>query len=437
MSRTENLTIMFTDMVGFTERTSRQSREQNKYMLQEQERLLLPVVARFGGRHIKSIGDAFLITFRSPTDAVRCGMALHDILAEFNAGHADLEQIHIRVAINVGEVRMEGRDVFGEPVNVAARVEGITPADEIYFTEAVYLAMNKAEVPSEPLGSQKLKGIPEEVKLFRVPSHQINRLVAGGENMESAPGELPFGGMHRLSQPRTSLIIFAERIRQIPYRIRLSMHASPFQIKTLWLGVALLFALCVLLGWWKMESSRQAVSERSAATIKLVQDGHAAFAQGKRSAALKNYESALMQNPALQSDPLMARNLVEDLGGANDPAATLIRKYPNPNIIDALAQRATQPGAAGRQRATALLNELGHGNKIDRTLVAIADLQGSQKCENKLAAIKRLRKLRDVRALPALKRSKGEGIEGWWKNRCLRDEADAAIQEIERQTARP
>src|ERR1051326_9012714 len=198
MPHTDNLTIMFTDMVGFTERTSLQSRTQNQAMLRDFNRLMLPVIARFGGHRIKSIGDALLVTFRSPTDGVRCGMALHDALADYNRALPEPQKITVRVAVNVGEVQVEGRDIFGEAVNVASRVEGLTPPGEVYFTEAVYLAMNKAEVSSELLGEHKLKGIPELVKLFRVPPRQVLRLTTAGEDMGEAPGEFPFGGLHKL-----------------------------------------------------------------------------------------------------------------------------------------------------------------------------------------------------------------------------------------------
>jgi len=61
------------------------------------------------------------------------------------------EKLRIRVSLNSGEVRINSGDVFGEPVNVAARLEGITPANEVYFTESIYLSMSKAEVPHELL----------------------------------------------------------------------------------------------------------------------------------------------------------------------------------------------------------------------------------------------------------------------------------------------
>lgn len=162
------LTIMFTDIKGFTERTSAASREALVGLLKKHETLLVPIIKKFGGTVIKTIGDAFLVTFESPTNAVLCGVMIQQNLREYNAGRPEAEQIFIRVSINMGEIELRDGDVFGEAVNIAARVEGITDASEIFFTESVYLAMNKAEVPSSEVDSFRLKGIPEAIRVYRV-----------------------------------------------------------------------------------------------------------------------------------------------------------------------------------------------------------------------------------------------------------------------------
>ncbi|MCY1077582.1 adenylate/guanylate cyclase domain-containing protein [Archangium lansingense] len=167
--KTANLAIAFTDIQGFTERTSRQTLEENQRLLKVHHDLLTPIFKAFGGRIIKSIGDAFLVTFESPTQAVLSGMAIQDRLWQYNRSAQEAERLDVRVAINVGEVRVESNDVFGEPVNIASRVESIAEAGEVYFTEAVYLAMNKAEVPSHEVGAFELKGIPGKIRVFRVP----------------------------------------------------------------------------------------------------------------------------------------------------------------------------------------------------------------------------------------------------------------------------
>jgi class 3 adenylate cyclase len=210
--KTENLTILFVDIAGFTSTTSRQSRAENAHLLQTFDTTLLPLIKRFKGVVVKSIGDALLITFRSPTDAMLCSMALQDAMHEHNLNAPEDKRIHIRVAANLGEVRVTRNDIFGEPVNVASRIEGIAPADEIYLSEAVYMAMNKAEVPAQEVGFKELKGIPQAVRIYSIPRFATPRLVPENAPAGEQGNELlfPYGGMHhRMPQSRPSRQGFA------------------------------------------------------------------------------------------------------------------------------------------------------------------------------------------------------------------------------------
>lgn len=165
----KNLTVMFTDISGFTKHTETISREALMSRLDTHNELLMPVIAHFEGRIVKTIGDAFLITFESPTNAVQCGLFMQHTLRKYNTEKPDPEQIHIKVSINSGEVTVTDNDVFGDPVNVAAKIEKATNPDEIYFTEAVFLAMNKAEVPTSFVKAFRPKGAESsEIKLYKV-----------------------------------------------------------------------------------------------------------------------------------------------------------------------------------------------------------------------------------------------------------------------------
>lgn len=159
---------MFTDIKGFTSRTSSSSRSDMIDMLKTHDDMLTPVILEYGGTLIKTIGDAFLVTFESPTDAVLSGIALQEKLQKFNNSLPDNKKIEIRIAINTGEVSIKDNDVYGEAVNIAARVEGLADANQIFFTEATYLSMNKSEVPSAEIGYRLLKGIPDKIKVFKV-----------------------------------------------------------------------------------------------------------------------------------------------------------------------------------------------------------------------------------------------------------------------------
>ncbi len=170
---TRVLTIMITDIKGFTERTSTTSREDLRKLIDEHEALLLPYVGQFGGKLVKTMGDAFLVAFESPTNAVLCAVMMQEKLREYNEDRPDERKMEVRIAINSGEVEIREDDVFGEAVNIAARIEGITEATEIYFTEAVYLAMNKAEVPTSEVGFRRFKGLPEAIKIY-LPDNASN-----------------------------------------------------------------------------------------------------------------------------------------------------------------------------------------------------------------------------------------------------------------------
>jgi len=166
--KTRNLTVMFTDMKEFTSRTSRGSRAQVEHLLTMHDNVIRPIFGKFEGTVIKTIGDAFLVTFESPTDAVLCGIKIQETVTRHNKNALEAERFEVRVAINSGEVHLKDNDIFGEPVNIAARIEAIAEPNEIYFTEAVYLTMNKNEIPSSEVGSRHLKGIPEQVRVYKV-----------------------------------------------------------------------------------------------------------------------------------------------------------------------------------------------------------------------------------------------------------------------------
>jgi class 3 adenylate cyclase len=167
--RTANLAILFTAIQGHTERTSRQTLEQNQRLLRTHAELLTPLLRAFGGRVVKAIGDTFLAVFESPTQALLASLAIQDRLWLHNQTALEPERLDVRLAVNVGEVRLEAGDVFGEPVNIAARVLGVAEAGEVFFTEAVLLTSSRAEVPAEEVGAYTLKGIPEQVRVYRVP----------------------------------------------------------------------------------------------------------------------------------------------------------------------------------------------------------------------------------------------------------------------------
>lgn len=451
MARLENLAIMFVDMAGFAERTARQSRDQNKVMLRDFAGLLVPLIARFGGRHVKSIGDALLVAFRSPTDSVRCGMAMQDAVAAYNLDRLRHEPIQIRVALNVGEVRLETDDVFGEAVNIAARVEELTPPGEIYLTGVVYLSMNKTEVAAEHIGEQMLKGVPEPVRLFRVPQHKLARLTPAGETLDPGPTELPYGGMHLLPPDADAIMRLADSIRRAKY-VDWGAKARAIPTRALLTGVAAVgISAAVIAVAYAMIALKPpppaavaaAAPAAPQATLppppapdpkarEALADAHNAYFDRRRIEAAQGYARVLELDENMRHDSGLAANLVGTLGYAGDLPVITIRKYPSPEFIYELGRRTSQPGRKGAQRAAALLTEFEQAGRIDQRGMALTELAEAPSCEERLTAVKKLRALRDPRALPVLR----ESVRRTWfrkdTNACLREEATQTITELER-----
>ncbi len=164
--RSEILTIMFIDIAGYTKTTARLGRDSLNTLHETFDNLVLPVFQKYNGTVIKKIGDAFLITFKSSTDAIWCGIQLQKAFFEHNK--AAKSKINIRVALHTGEVLHRKNDIYGDAVNAAARIEGVADAGQIVFSESVFLSMNKNEIPFTFLGSRNLKGLKYPIKLFRV-----------------------------------------------------------------------------------------------------------------------------------------------------------------------------------------------------------------------------------------------------------------------------
>ncbi len=113
-------------------------------MLALLDELVLPVVRAFGGRRVKTIGDAYLLLFESPTSALLCGTALQDRMWDHGRRVPPEQRIEVKVVVSLGEVRLVGGgavpdDVFGEAVNLAARIEADAAAGEVWLSEAVRL----------------------------------------------------------------------------------------------------------------------------------------------------------------------------------------------------------------------------------------------------------------------------------------------------------
>lgn len=163
----KNLAVMFTDIQGFTAKTSDSTRQETSALLAKNEETTSIVSSEFGGKIIKNTGDGFLVVFDSPTNAVACGVKIQERVREHNESPEE-GKFKLRIGISSGDVIIRDHDVFGTPVNLAARVCAAGAAGRVYLTQSVYLAMNRNEIPVVYVGNKKLKGISERTKLYKV-----------------------------------------------------------------------------------------------------------------------------------------------------------------------------------------------------------------------------------------------------------------------------
>lgn len=167
-SESKNLTIMFVDIKGYTERSSSSSREQTISLVKSFNDLVVPIIKEKKGNVVKNLGDAVLVTFDSPTDGVLSAITIMEKLREKNLKTKPEDRFEVRASLAAGDVSIANNDIYGEPVNLAARLEGVTPVNDIYFTEAVYHTMNRSEIPHERVGPYKFKGIKSETIVYKV-----------------------------------------------------------------------------------------------------------------------------------------------------------------------------------------------------------------------------------------------------------------------------
>jgi TolB-like protein len=135
----------------------------------DRQGLVDPKIKKHRGRVIKTIGDGMLVEFASVVDAVRCAIEIQTGMVERNRAKPQDKRIDFRVGINVGDVIVDGSDIYGEGVNVAARLEGLAEPGGICVSDRVQEEVQgKVDVTFEDIGDRQLKNIARPVRVYRV-----------------------------------------------------------------------------------------------------------------------------------------------------------------------------------------------------------------------------------------------------------------------------
>src|SRR5262245_11598605 len=134
--------------------------------------LIEPAAARHQGRIFKTMGDGFLIEFGSVVEAVQCAVELQAAVEAAGAKLPDAKKIRLRLGINLGDVIVERDDLFGDGVNIAARLQAMAEPGSILLSGTVYDHLkSKIAVGFEFLGARRVKNIAEPVRVYRVFAH--------------------------------------------------------------------------------------------------------------------------------------------------------------------------------------------------------------------------------------------------------------------------
>ena len=179
--------IFAADVVGYSRMMGVDEEGTLARLMAHRRELLDPTIARHRGRIFKTTGDGMLAEFASVVDALRCAVEIQREMAARNAPAAAERRIELRIGIHVGDVIVEGGDVFGDGVNVAARLEGLAEPGGICVSGRVQEdAAGRIELGFEDEGEQQLKNIARPVRVFRA------RLCDGAEQPHAAtPLALP------------------------------------------------------------------------------------------------------------------------------------------------------------------------------------------------------------------------------------------------------
>lgn len=166
-SHTREVTLLFTDIVGSTRFYERMGDIAGRQMVQAHNDLLFPIVEAHAGRVIKTIGDSIMASFDDAARALACTIAMQRAIAAHNTAASESLRFRVRMGLHFGTAVVDERDVFGDTVNTAARVESRADGDEIIVSGAVRERAD-AGVPLVFLGAETVKGKERTVELYVV-----------------------------------------------------------------------------------------------------------------------------------------------------------------------------------------------------------------------------------------------------------------------------
>src|SRR5208283_644284 len=158
--------ILAADVVGYSRMMGEDETGTAKVVLERQE-AAAPIVAAHGGRVFKTMGDALFVEFPSIVSAAECALAIQRMMAERNADLPETKRVVYRIGVHLGDVLIEGDDLLGDGVNIAARLEGVAEPGRVCLSGAAYEHVReRVEADFVDLGETNLKNIARPTRIY-------------------------------------------------------------------------------------------------------------------------------------------------------------------------------------------------------------------------------------------------------------------------------
>jgi len=177
MPQLRTTVLMKTDIVGSTPQFRALLASDLQAVLSDHRAMLARLATEEGGRTLKSTGDGYWLEFPSATGAARAAIAMHEAL-RLAQPHKGDDRLSMRIVIGLGDTATQDGDLAGDVLALIARIETITPPDEIYLTTAACLALTQSEIRTGIVDSFSLKGFTEPVQVYRVEQRHRTHIFA-------------------------------------------------------------------------------------------------------------------------------------------------------------------------------------------------------------------------------------------------------------------
>jgi adenylate cyclase len=182
--------ILAADVVGYS-RLMGEDEAGTARLVRERREAATPIVRSFGGRLVKTTGDGVLLEFPSVVAAVECAIAIQKMMAERNAALPEAKRILYRVGVNLGDILIDGDDILGDGVNVAARLEAMGEPGGVCLSSSAYdQVRGRIEAEFVDLGEQALKNIARPVRAYALTPEAIAAAKAESPSAAALTGGL-------------------------------------------------------------------------------------------------------------------------------------------------------------------------------------------------------------------------------------------------------